>query len=338
LKTSRSRTSLRFHSLEDRTTPSVSSIGADFNHTPIPAGDTIWFSSIGQVKGVGNGTTTVNMSGGSIAIPAKTGTLTVAVPDTTLTFTPLATKATTTFSGGRWVVTVPSSYSGPLFLGGVGFDVANNLPGRVKNVTWRTDVTSDTRHVSVDWQWGAAVYTSFDESAANVKTVDDKHVDAIHNSNQPGTPEAFKGFLTAGAMGNGHHNYTGSNSGDARVKATVAAGGTLSGSVVRDDGNGTIDANDTAFAGVEVDLLNESGAILARTSTLADGSYAFKNLAAGTYSIAVVPPDTYLVIPPEVGTAGGNTDPSWAAVDGIQLGQNSTGTGYNFGLSQSNAT
>jgi hypothetical protein len=336
MKTTRSRVALGVHTLEDRTTPTVSSIGANFNKTAIPAGDTIWFSAVGQISGVGTGTTSIDLSGGTITIPAKTGTVSVTVPETIVTYTPLATQATTSFSGGDWVVTVPSSYPGNVFFGGAAVNVANTLPGKIKNVTWKTNVTSDTPGIAIAWQWGAAVYTSFDASAAYIKAVGNKHVDMIHNSDQPGTPEAFKDFLVAGATGNGHHNYTGSSSGVATLTASVAAGGGLSGEVVLDNGDGIINSSDTGFAGVEVDLLDGTGTVVARTSTLGDGSYTFKNLAAGTYSIVVVPPDTtYNVIFPDVGTAGGDVDPSWAAIDNIQLGNSVNGTGYNFGLSQS---
>src|SRR5579871_6518515 len=41
--------------LEDRAVPStVSSLSANFNTTPIPAGDDIWFSSVAKIQGVGN--------------------------------------------------------------------------------------------------------------------------------------------------------------------------------------------------------------------------------------------------------------------------------------------
>ena len=51
---SRTRSRLALEPLEDRTTPTVSSITSNFNGTAIPAGDYLWFSSVAKVSGLGN--------------------------------------------------------------------------------------------------------------------------------------------------------------------------------------------------------------------------------------------------------------------------------------------
>ena len=53
------------------------------------------------------------------------------------------------------------------------------------------------------------------------------------------------------------------------------------------DGNGVQDAGEVGAGGVVVALRNGAGAVIATTSTLADGSYSFTNIAPGTYSISV---------------------------------------------------
>ncbi len=59
--------------------------------------------------------------------------------------------------------------------------------------------------LTVNWQWGAAVYTSFDTdyNALGVKPVDDNTASGYKNSDHAGTPENFKPFVTGGASGGG---------------------------------------------------------------------------------------------------------------------------------------
>ena len=57
--------------------------------------------------------------------------------------------------------------------------------------------------------------------------------------------------------------------------------------------NGTRDAGEPGLAGLAVDLLDASGAVVASTVTSADGYYLFPGLAAGTYRVAVSAPAAY---------------------------------------------
>src|SRR5262245_4195653 len=87
---------------------------------------------------------------------------------------PAATRTprTATFEAGAntWDIGVPSKFSGNAFLGGAAFQVATALPGGINPVTWTASFSSDTPGVSLNWQWAAAVYTSFsDYSALGVK-------------------------------------------------------------------------------------------------------------------------------------------------------------------------
>jgi len=332
------RARLGVESLEDRATPTVSSIAASFNMTPIPAGDTVWFSSVGKVSGLGTGTTSLHLDGGTVSFTAGTTAYSVAVPDTTVTFTPLATKATTTYSSSGWLVTAPLKFSGNVFLGGAALPVVSGLPGGVKNVTWQTNVTADAPKVSVSWKWGAAVYTSFGGSLDGVgaKAVDDMKVDFFKNNDAAGTPENFKAFVVRGATGTGGNNYTGGSS----ASRTVAAGpyvpptlGSLSGTVFQDaDGLHEIDSNDFRFEGMEVDLLDANGVFITNTFTDVNGAYSFGNLAAGTYRLEMVPDPAYSTMMPQLGTNGGSIDSSWALITNIGLGAGATATGYNFGV------
>ncbi|MGA7274909.1 MAG: hypothetical protein WBX14_08715 [Candidatus Udaeobacter sp.] len=138
------------------------------------------------------------------------------MPDATVTFDPTVVFATTTFSGGVWVTTVPSSgLPGNAFFSGVGYLVPVNLPGGINPVTWSGTISSTSLSVSVQWKWAAAVYTNFDADPSNlgVKPVDANSQNPYPNSDKAGTPENFKSFVTGGARGGGGSNYTGSYSG-----------------------------------------------------------------------------------------------------------------------------
>src|SRR6185295_462136 len=96
--------------------------------------------------------------------------------DSIIHFDPQATTATTTFdsAANAWSTTLPMSYSGNAFLGAVAVPVNVKLPGGINPVTWTGTFASDTAGLGVKWQWGAAVYSSFntDYNAVNVKPVD----------------------------------------------------------------------------------------------------------------------------------------------------------------------
>jgi hypothetical protein len=83
-------------------------------------------------------------------------------------------------------------------------------------VTWSGQISSDTHGLTVHWQWGAAVYTSFsaDYTQLGVKPVDNPKASAYQNSDNAGTPENDTNFVTGGARGGGGSNFTGSWSAD----------------------------------------------------------------------------------------------------------------------------
>jgi hypothetical protein len=196
----------------------ATSIRANFNGTPINAGNYIWFNGVLKPKGLGTNPVTITFTGQTIS-SASFGPL--PVPDATVIFDPNVTTATTTFTGGMWVTTVPSSgLAGNTFLSSLGYLVPANLPGGIKNVTWSGTISSDTPGVTVEWKWGAAVYTNFnsDYNLVGVKPVDDKNASQYKNSDHAGTPENFKPFVIGGATGGGGANYTGGLSGTASVQ------------------------------------------------------------------------------------------------------------------------
>jgi hypothetical protein len=194
-----------------------SAITSNFNGTAIPAGRTIWFSSVFKATGLGDGATTIRVVGQSIELAGST----VSVPDAVITLSPSVTTATTTVDPitGAWTSTVPTRLAGNTFLSGLAVPIASDLAGGAGPVTWHGTFFTDTQGVRVNWQWAAAVYTAFGSAndALGVKPTDDNKASIYANSDHAGTPERFKQYVTGGARGGGGANATGSHSSTAGV-------------------------------------------------------------------------------------------------------------------------
>jgi SdrD B-like protein len=344
--------------LEDRTVPStVSSLSANFNSTPIPAGDDIWFSSVAKVQGVGSNPANIWVGNQTISFSADGTNYTVNVPNTTLTVTPGSNSATATYdaTSNAWSVAVPTKSGGLLggllggstggnaFLGGAEFQAVNGLPGGIQNVTWQATFTSDTPGVSVNWQWTAAAYSNLSSnlSALGVKAMDGSGLlGLIGNSDKAGTPESYKQYVTGGAMGNGGSNPTGSYSSAASLSPQVGTNpfvnnASISGYYFADEnGTGTMGPGDSGVPGITITLTGtdiNGNQVTLTTQTDANGYYSFTGLAAGTYSISAAH-SQYQYGPSDVGTVNGNTDGTagYGCITGITLGANDQGVNYNF--------
>jgi hypothetical protein len=202
----------------------TSTITSNFNGTVIAQGDTIWFTGVLNVKGLGTSPTTLFVSDASITFSADGTTYTLKVPSSVITFSSTTNLATTGFNqlkplslGKGWTTHLPfSGLAGNDLMTAVRFGVpASGLPGGIKNVSFTATFSSFATGLTVNWQWAAAVYTSFDTdyNALGVKPVDDNKASLYQNSDHAGTPENFKTFVTGGARGGGGSNFTGSYSG-----------------------------------------------------------------------------------------------------------------------------
>ena len=211
-------------------------IGSNFNGTaiafhPVGGGSYIWYNSVLKVTGLNAAATSTMLFVSQFITFSYTDPVThltvdenLAVPNARLTFSPSVTSATatTTFDTvhNEWDITVPSSgISGNVFLSGLAFKVpANGLPGGINPVTWSGNFIDNVPNTSVNWQWAAAVYTTFSSSygSLGVKPLDTA-TGQYNNSDHAGTPENYKSFVTGGARGGGGSNYTGSYSGTGTV-------------------------------------------------------------------------------------------------------------------------
>ena len=105
--------------------------------------------------------------------------------------------------------------------------------------------------------------------------------------------------------------------------------GSISGSVVDSEFG-------TPMAGVTVTLTDDlnGGAVVATTQTLADGSYSFTGLQAGTYTVTATPAIGYMdTLSLTTGSLPGGTVGT-GTISGIQLMARDVGTGYTLGEAQ----
>jgi hypothetical protein len=206
----------------------ISSIESNFNGTSIAGGDTIWFSSVfAPPSGTVTTPFTIFLKNSTVHITGQGFDQTLNAPNAAITFDPSASQAVTSFNAATntWNTTLPTSHlSGNALLDGFGFQVpAGGLPGGINSVTWTADFSA-TKPLSLNWQWGAAVYTRFsaDNLALGLKPVDDGSVSIYKISDHAGTPENFKSFVTGGARGGGGSNFTGSYSATGSVDVSVS--------------------------------------------------------------------------------------------------------------------
>jgi hypothetical protein len=304
-----------------------SAIASNFNGTPIAAGTYLWFNSVLKVSGLGSSPVTLHFTSQVVTFAANGTTYSLAAPDSVLTFSPTATAATTTFdsSSNSWVTTLPSSFGGNAFLGGLAFPVTTALPGGINPVTWQGRFWSDSPGVSVNWQWAAAVYTSFSTNyaALDVKPVDDPQLSVYKNSDHAGTPEAFRSAVIGGSRGGGGSNFTGSYS--ATVSTLPPQLGGLSGFVTNEGTNSGLGGVTVTLTGVN----NLGQSVSLTTTTSANGAYHFGALRAGTYTLTETPPSGYVDDHNAVGTAGGASAAN--QFTNITLNAGVSGVNYNFG-------
>jgi hypothetical protein len=335
------RSQLEVEPLEDRTTPTASVISSNFNGTAIPAGDTIWFNSVMKVSGLGSAPVMVFVKAASVDFTDKLGTnYHVPMPDAVITFSPVASTATTTFDAATnaWNTTVPTGLGGNTFLDGVALPLPGGLPGGTNPVQFTADFTTDTPGIKINWQWAAAAYSQFgtDPAGLGVKPVDSNSASAYHNSDHAGTPENFKPFVLGGARGGGGSNFTGSYSAtklvfpevNSSVQAPVSISGHVFGGIT-----GT-----TPLAGVTLtltgtDINNNVVTMTAVTDTF--GAYAFGalgDLPAGSYTITETVPPGYEFSSASAGTVNSATDgvASGNSITQIALNPGDDGINYDF--------
>ena len=297
--------------IEDRVVLStLSSIASNFNGTAIPANDSVWFSSVAKVQGLGSRRSPLRIDDQTITFTSNGVPQTLSVPDAVLTLSPRAATATTSFNAGAdtWQTTAPANLSGNVFLDGLSFRPVGGLPEGIKNVTWTGQLLDRHRPGSRSTGSGRRRCTpssARDTASLEVKPVDDGRLSTYQNSDHAGTPESFQAFVIGGACGGGGSNFTGSYSATATVTPDVEtrAAGQPVGLRCR--------AGGVALSGVVVTLTgidSRSNPVTLTTTTDARGFYIFTGLQAGTYTIERPQPAGLFPNQSTAGTVDGSTD------------------------------
>jgi hypothetical protein len=174
--------------------------------------DVVWINAhIGTPSGIPTNTvTTVQFTGVTFVLNG----VTYGLPDGILSFNPSAsaTPATmfdsTNVPNGTWTTTLnPSDLSDEIFFDGQAVPVDSNISGGGSATFNFTTLTNDTS-LNFNWQWSAAVYTTWPgNNLAGILP--------YHNSLDAGTPQntAVQKSLIQGPRGGGGSNFTGSWSG-----------------------------------------------------------------------------------------------------------------------------
>jgi hypothetical protein len=187
------------------------------------------------VNNLGSGQVKLYLTDSTISFTANGTPYTVPVPNAVVTFNSASqssgAKTTYDLTNSRWSTAVaPSGLTGNTFVTGVAFQVPSNFPTGIQNVVWSAAFSTDIPGVTLHWQWGAAVYSSFSAAYAttspsntNVLGVNAEDGSADTNGTDPaGTPETYKASVIFGATGGGLTSYTGYFSPAAGVVPTIA--------------------------------------------------------------------------------------------------------------------
>jgi hypothetical protein len=206
----------------------------------IPAYDFIWFNAVvNNVSGLPSGSNQVKLylTNSTISFTANGTSYMIPVPNGVVTFNSVSqgsgAKTSYDLTSSRWSTSVAKSgLTGNTFVTGLAFPVpAGGFPTGIQNVAWSASYSTDTPGITLQWQWGAAVYSSFNSPYAttvptannNVLGVNAEDGSADMNGTDPaGTPETYKASVTFGATGGGLTNYTGYLTPAAGVVPTVA--------------------------------------------------------------------------------------------------------------------
>ena len=192
--------------------PSGTAIGGSpvsWNGFTAPAGSVVWINAHLDAKNVPTNTiTTVDFTGVTLVV----NTTTYALPNGQVVFNPaISTPTTVVNADGSWTTTVNPTFNNDIFFDGQAIPVDSNMENGGHGNTGSTlsfSTNSSDSTLQFQWQWGAAVYTSWPGNAA-------ANIEPVHAAQQAGAPlnTAVEADLIQGPRGGGGSNFTGSWSG-----------------------------------------------------------------------------------------------------------------------------
>ena len=207
--------------------PDLCAIQSTFVNAPVAAGNYIWLNSVMNLGTGDHGHDqtaipstglTIHFSGQWINLQLQGGTtLQLPAPNAEVVYSPTATTSTTTFTGGQWVTTVPASYTGNVFLAGLAYQIPTGVSIQGAKVTWTGAFSGTTNSFNLQWQWGAAAYSSFGTLGLSSPSAlynglgvkPDKHRSSASQRPRRNSRELQGERGLAGATGNGGNDWTG---------------------------------------------------------------------------------------------------------------------------------
>ena len=207
--------------------PYRSTLAANFQPIPILADHTLWFNSVVSVQQMSGASAALFVSSAQINFEAEGALYSLPVPNGVVVFSSSATKAQTTFDPkiGMWYTVIPrSNRQQESFLAGVSLPLAAPLPAGITNVTWSARFESSDPQLKVEWKWGAAVYSQFTDTYAEM-TVNAQAATQSASSGPAGTPQNFKTYLRPGGTGNGGNNFVGNSTSAENIPLGVVKNG-----------------------------------------------------------------------------------------------------------------
>jgi len=188
----------------------ISGAPVSWNGFTAPAGSVVWVHAHFDPSNVPTNTiTTVSFTGVTLVVNSTT----YALPDGTVVFDPAASApATVVNPDGSWTTTVNPSTSGNIFFDGQAIPVDANLQNGGHGNTSSTfsfSTASTDSTLQFNWQWSAAVYTSWPGNAA--AAINPTEANGLHAGAPTNT--AVQKTLIQGPRGGGGSNFTGSWSG-----------------------------------------------------------------------------------------------------------------------------
>ena len=206
------------------TNPDVCATENDMSHSAVSTGNYVWFSAEASIiPRESSSPLTVHFTGQWINLQLQGGNgipLSIPAPNAEVVFSSTATSATTTYTGGQWVTTVPVGFTGNAFIGGVAYQVPTGVSLAGAKADWTGEFSGTTNSFTLQWQWAAAVYSNLGTglgtgigsssgttafyNALGIKPIDASTGSSYLNSNSAGTPENFiADFLSSATMGHG---------------------------------------------------------------------------------------------------------------------------------------
>ncbi|MFY9719234.1 MAG: hypothetical protein WAK16_06260 [Candidatus Cybelea sp.] len=217
----------------------TSSIQVPFNRyttTHIETGSTIWFSGVLEGVSSGNG----GLGSKPIRIYVRQSRITfgqwqhvITLPDSTITIDPSArARQRWWVNNSAWSLIYAPSQIPEAFFDGMPYQAPEPfVPGVSGPVTWTATFTASRPRLTLSWAWSAAAYSHFGAlGQLLVKPLTapipplPSRAEMYQNDDPAGTPEAYKQFVIAGAMGTGVPQYTGARSDAASVTACPSSG------------------------------------------------------------------------------------------------------------------